>query len=601
MDQLKAILTQFKKYHLWIFCGIIVVLPIAVSLAVSGQLSKNITTRKGELEGAYNSVANLEKAPNPPNEKTKQVITERHQKLVDNVNDAWKLFYDQQPTKAANWPTELGQEFLSRIALLKPNDPIEDRDREAYLYFINKHIPALMLKDLRTLPDGRVLYMFQMPAAERDAYMKSAGIRKADVKPVAKPDPKAPAAKTDSAPAAAAAMAGDHDEPQGIIKWYSSQQDLYSPSTAIGPLLDAKRRPTSSQIWLAQEDLWVIEALLRILEKTNEGATSTYNAPVKTILSLKIGLDAATEMAKSQERVIRLGMASSGPAALGPAAKPASVAKPAAGGGGSVGDADAPTLSGAPGAAGGAGQSEDEQMRRNLTNNRYVDQNGLPLRFGTNAPFAEFKMMPVYMELVVDQRAVPKVLVECANSNMPVIVRRVAIRPEENKPLELAGLISSARGGGSDAAPGASRSGTARGPAGGGGDAFGRGRPVRGGPGGGDAGGVRASTTESSSDEMVVQIQGIIYIFNRPQKELIGTGAATGPPQPGAPPGGGAGSTAPAPTGQKLPAPTPAGVAPPGPTTPPPAPTGAAPPGPTTPAPAPPAGPPLKGGAPAKT
>ena len=161
MDQLKAILTQVKKYHFWILCGIIVVLPIAVSLAVSGQLSKNISTRKTEVERAYNNVANLEKAPSPPNDKTKQVVAESHQKLVANVFDAWKLFYDKQPTKPANWPSTLPADFRARIALLKPFDQIEDRDRETYQSFIKRHIPALMLTEQQHLPDGRVLYMFQ--------------------------------------------------------------------------------------------------------------------------------------------------------------------------------------------------------------------------------------------------------------------------------------------------------------------------------------------------------------------------------------------------------------------------------------------------------
>ena len=42
-------------------------------------------------------------------------------------------------------------------------------------------------------------------------------------------------------------------------------------------------------------------------------------------------------------------------------------------------------------------------------------------------PFAEFKLMPIRMSLIMDQHRIPKLLVECANSNMPIEVRRVRI------------------------------------------------------------------------------------------------------------------------------------------------------------------------------
>ena len=109
-------------------------------------------------------------------------------------------------------------------------------------------------------------------------------------------------------------------------------------------------------------------------------------------------------------------------------------------GGAKMADPETAGASGTRAAAPGAGLSEDEQMARLLKNNRYVDQDGRPLAADATAPFAEFKMMPIYMKLGVDQRDLPKVLAECANSNMPVVVRRVAIRPDESQPLDLASL-----------------------------------------------------------------------------------------------------------------------------------------------------------------
>ena len=51
---------------------------------------------------------------------------------------------------------------------------------------------------------------------------------------------------------------------------------------------------------MAQEDLWVYEALLRIIENTNQGYTSYYNAPVKEIDALQIGADASKAWLQSE-------------------------------------------------------------------------------------------------------------------------------------------------------------------------------------------------------------------------------------------------------------------------------------------------------------
>ena len=57
---------------------------------------------------------------------------------------------------------------------------------------------------------------------------------------------------------------------------------------------------------------------------------------------------------------------------------------------------------------------------------RYVDDSGRPLK-ANESPYPEFKMMPVHMKLIMDQSKVPDLLVQCANSNMPVEVRALRL------------------------------------------------------------------------------------------------------------------------------------------------------------------------------
>lgn len=209
-----------------------------------------------------------------------------------------------------------------------------------------------------------------------------------------------------------------------------------------------------------------------------------------------------------------------------------------------------PMSMGTPGAGGPGGQapgtgmaglSEDERWAMSLRDYRYVDQYGNPLPYNAPPPFKQFKMIPVHMRLGIDQRELPRLLANCANSDMPVVVRRVAIQPEAGGSGSLSGPLGGVTGaGGSDV--GRPRTGSAvgrsqmPGPSPGGfskGSDFGRGRsPLAGFSGPSGAG---AASGDEFSEEIVVEIQGIIYFFNPPEKKALEP-AAPSPAQPaGAP------------------------------------------------------------------
>ena len=63
------------------------------------------------------------------------------------------------------------------------------------------------------------------------------------------------------------------------------------------------QEPSTLAVVLAQEDLWVIEALLRVIANTNEGTTYA-TAAVKQIHSMQIGKDAVGER-QGEESIFR--------------------------------------------------------------------------------------------------------------------------------------------------------------------------------------------------------------------------------------------------------------------------------------------------------
>ena len=151
-----------------------------------------------------------------------------------------------------------------------------------------------------------------------------------------------------------------------------------------------------------------------------------------------------------------------------------------------------------------------------------MDDNGQPLADPTKQPFAEFRMMPVNIRIVIEQKAIPKFLAQCANSNMPIGIRTFRMLLSEGTAIDV--VTAAAEGGKGMAGPGAV-------PAGG---AMRR-------PGGGEIPGAtgRAEKAidveqEEWADRSVppvpVEVQGIIYIYNPPDLSKVGTGTAGGGP-----------------------------------------------------------------------
>ena len=520
MDQVKVVLAAIKKHHFWVLCGVIVVLVLGAWWSATSGLAKSIETRKGELEGAQKSVQGVTAQSLHANRECISAIQAEHEKLKNEVYNAWDFLYRVQK-KNSVWPP-IAPNFRRDIELLGPDDEIQVKYRDLYMYFIQRHLPRLYeIVDIR-LP------------AKRDA--KGMIITDENGKPV-KIDPFETASGRNYAPTTEYGGGGMPDamEGSGYSSTTSSREELVGK--VDWAMTDVKRiragyywktRPTTTQVRLAQEDLWVYEALLRIIAKTNETATSQYNAAVKSIQSLEIGQRAAGAFAQSRVSGARAGaMGRSGGSGEGmyeeagsegmaadSGAEMAAMPGPGMGMGGMEGASD---YGGAGGTVGSTGSAE-ERIKSQLINYRYVDRNGMPLAATASPPFAEFKMMPVRMLLVVDQRRVANLLINCANSPMPVVVWQVGLNPGKGGTLNLG-----TAGSGMEGAYGGAFGGGLGGMPMGGGDRYGEGTGASGYMGGGPTAQNRGQQT---TYDMPIEIQGIIYVFNPPDREKLGTGSA---------------------------------------------------------------------------
>jgi hypothetical protein len=248
---------------------------------------------------------------------------------------------------------------------------------EKFLKFVDQSPP-----DAQFPPDLLDIYQRRIPD-EYPRLLKIVGAEPA-TDSLRSADPKSPPAKS---PAAAPPPA-DKNEPQ--VNWNSTSQK------GLKELLEFQSRPTSAQVRQVQEDLWVYRAILRIIHAVNEGH---FTPKIKQIVTMDIGKEASAQFAEGMasghiEKVVAAASQSASVAAATPPPPP-SAAEPAAAGAKSPNDG------------------------------RYVNADGKPLP--ASSPVEQFKRMPIYLKLVVDQREIPKLLVECANSTLPIEVRQVRV------------------------------------------------------------------------------------------------------------------------------------------------------------------------------
>jgi len=395
MDQVKVVLRVMGKHHFWIVSGVVTILAIVFYATASGNLASRYEEGVARIEGKRSAAEQIGSGGPPDNQKVIDAFREDVKAAKEDVLKAWEFLYSLQKEKNP-WPEELGKNFRLMINSLKQEEEIPYRYREIYRDFINNHFPSLWdIVDVR-----REVLLDQDRNVVHTIF------------DFGNPNPWG-------------SFQGGVDA--GLYKREVVGKVVWSAPEVLALGRDWMSTPGTRQVRLAQEDLWVYEALLRIVRNTNEGATSYHNAAIKRIDAMHIGQAGSAAFASTQFSPY------------------GSYGGYGGYGGGDddddYGDDDDDDDYG--GGGGGyyatTGMTSDDA----LLQGRYVDQNGQPLPANSN-PFAEFKMMAVRLILLMDQRKIPDLLANCANSSMPVEVRRVTIRPGQGPALDLGSMIAAA-------------------------------------------------------------------------------------------------------------------------------------------------------------
>jgi O-acetyl-ADP-ribose deacetylase (regulator of RNase III) len=512
VDKVKVILAGLKKYHFWVICAVVILVGLVMWTMATAELEDRTKALAGQIQKAKSDVAGLIGKP-----LVNTGVIEVEQKETDKVRDeaqkAWENLYNYQKEKN-DWPAELGPDFHDMITTVEKQGPDAEipRDyRELYQNFIDQHFPKLY-----EIIDIRVHALL-------------------DAKGKVKPDSQGRPPKEDPLSRESAEDYTMHgsgkrgDSAQRVVaplvgKVYWNQADLRrvkgqfkeGATQVVNGSLEWDSTPSTRQVRLAQEDLWVYRALLRTIAATNSTQTYFHKMPIKRIDALDIAQAAADSFVKAEGRIFNA--ANPG----GPGAGRIQTGAQAAAG--RLTSSSGQML--ASGGAGGPMKSEGPS----LTDYRYVNQVGRPLRGDEKPPFEEYNMMPIHMRLLMNQRKIVNLIVNLANSSMPIEVRRVSIHPGEQGSAIDFGRFMPGKGPAAGMGPGGPQGGPLGMQPGGfstrsGGESprYGSG----GGPGGamgGYAEGEQLAPDERDPLDLPVEIDGIIYIFNVPKREKLGTG-----------------------------------------------------------------------------
>jgi len=377
-----------RLYLFWVLGSVTLVAGLVCWFLSTGSLKQQFQTNKRGIEKSFAKVSKVSSTEDHPNPKTNENLTAQSKLLAKRVGADWQKLYQRQKTEILIWPKALGSDFTERVEGFPPIEQIElpqheisPNMRERYRNYIEKEIKKLplIIGDVWATKSGR--------GAGRDA-------------------------------------AGS-DKRKVLCRW-KDQEDAHRRLIVEG-------NPLTRKILYTQEDLWVYQALLRIIRKTNEasGAFSAddhHKAALQEIHQLKIANDAPSTSSSPRFKKF-IGVRK---------------VEDENGNEGQGDNSKRREFSDTQGASGGGDGELKPHLK--LIEGRYVDDKGRPLRGKPVEKLVsdEYKRMPIYMRLTVDQRHIDRLLVECANSPLTVEVRQLSLsstKPKDDGPqIKLGGI-----------------------------------------------------------------------------------------------------------------------------------------------------------------
>ena len=295
MDKVKIGLAFVKKYHFWFLCGLILLVGLATWAEATSDMAKHFDQRQKKLQDLHAKVRSIAGEPQHPNEAFIKKISQLHEGdedlrkegkicLKEVVYDAWKRLHEQQ-VRDNPLPTVLSpdfkEEFDRRLGPIEnfPNGEMAMRYRDEYMNRIKEHFPKL----------------FQMIDRHEEVPDDAAKPSDKSKRPAVRPFGPVPGERRPDV----------NVKWKGVVDWDKSDADR-----TLDRFQRWRTTPSTLDVLMAQEDLWVYEAILRVIQRTNSVGKdpAKYEAPprkqaaIKRIMAMEIGQEAGQSWVRLESR-----------------------------------------------------------------------------------------------------------------------------------------------------------------------------------------------------------------------------------------------------------------------------------------------------------
>ena len=426
-EQIRPYVAAIVKYHFWILAALVPLVLVPMLILGTGSLDKLIGDQRSQIDSRVSALKGVQGIAEHPNEGWSEAVNAQTEKIREETLAEWQKFWQAQQF-LRSWPQRLGDDFLKAVTAIKPGGSLK---RDLLLRYQNT-VPELA----RELPKrmGADDFMIEGNAPGMAAPEGGPGFRGLGgfgQRP-------GMGGEFGPRPGGAGPATGGSD---ALVMWSASDQKRLYDS------FKWEKPPSTTQVLLAQEELWVYGLFCDTIKKINEGAAGPFNAPVSSVVELAVGYPAAEDQPGGQGggRVFMPTASPVGGEFGGEGIPPPDMGVPGEMGG-AAGRPLNPRFAGGSGPMMGAGPmmggeggidpaaapvaSPDEQLKEWI----YVDFTGKPLTAAELATVPAAKMvhlMPFVLRVTMDQRKLDTLLADLATNAVPIDVRQVRINPSQ--------------------------------------------------------------------------------------------------------------------------------------------------------------------------
>jgi hypothetical protein len=417
-EQIRPVVAALAKYHFWILAVIVPCVLVPLLFMGTGSLDAKIVAQKSQIESRVSALKGVQGIAEHPNEGWSEAVEAQTRKIQEETLAEWGRFWESQKFLRA-WPAKLGADFVEKVSSLKPGGNL-NRD--------------LLLRYQNTVPD----LVRELPARMgADDLMLEGSVAGGGPEGELGPRGGRPGFGGDFAP-----RPGGMPTTTALVDWNAADQRRLFESFRW------EKPPSTTQVLLAQEELWVYGLLCDLIKKANAGAAGAFNSPITEVEELAVGYPAAEDQPGGQGTG-RIFMPAAGNVGGGEMAEgmPPPGMMPDMGGGMEGGAAGRPAH---PRFGNGAGGTMGVPMMGEFTGGEgvdpaaapagspddalkewiYVDFSGKPLTAAELASSRDAKLvhlMPFTLRVVMDQRKLDGLLADLASAAVPIDVRQVRI------------------------------------------------------------------------------------------------------------------------------------------------------------------------------